>query len=213
MGSIPTREEMLDALKQRHGARLQEKLGSTSVAVCGLGGLGSNIAVALARAGIGTLYLLDFDRVELSNLNRQQYTVAQLGMDKTQALSQTLGSIAPYCSVITHTRRITADNFAELLGGADIICEAFDGAEDKAMLANGVLEQFPEKFLVCGSGMAGLASSNTIKTKKITEHFYICGDFVSDIADGLGLVSARVMLCAAHQANMVLRIVAGELEA
>lgn len=213
MRQIPTKEEMLQALRQRHGIRLQEKLDSAVVAICGLGGLGSNIAVALARAGIGTLLLLDFDRVELSNLNRQQYTVAQLGLYKTQALSQTLCSIAPYCNVVTHTVRVTRENLASLLGEADIICEAFDGAQDKAMLANGVLEQFPDKFLVCASGMAGLSSSNTIQTKKITGHFYICGDFVSDIADGLGLVSARVMLCAAHQANMVLRILAGELEA
>lgn len=213
MEKVPTKDEMRNALEERHGADLQSRFSGATVAICGLGGLGSNIAVCLARTGIGTLHLIDFDRVELSNLNRQQYTVAQLGKYKTQALRETLLSIAPYCNIVIHTERITENNFAGLLSEADIICEAFDGAQDKAMLVNGVLELFPDKFLVAGSGMAGLSSSNNIQTRKITKQFYFCGDAVSDVADGLGLISARVMTCAAHQANMVLRILAGEYEA
>ena len=85
-----TETEWLDTLKQRHGADLQEKLSAASVAVCGLGGLGSNVAIALARAGVGSLMLIDFDRVDLSNLHRQQYSVSQLGMYKTDAMNQTL---------------------------------------------------------------------------------------------------------------------------
>ena len=71
---IPTREEMEQAFKMRHGKELQEKFSSAVVAVCGLGGLGSHIAEALARAGIGKLILIDFDYVDVSNLHRQQYT-------------------------------------------------------------------------------------------------------------------------------------------
>lgn len=212
-GVIPRKQEFLEALEARHGAELQDKFSNAAVAVCGLGGLGSNIAIALARAGVGTLYLVDFDKVDLSNLNRQQYAVSQLGMNKTEALRETILSIAPYCRVILRTERITESNLTRLLGEADIICEAFDRAEEKAMLVNGILERFPEKYLVSGSGMAGLASSNIIQTRRVADRFYLCGDGVSDIDGGLGLVSARVLICAAHQANMVLRILAGEYEA
>lgn len=209
---IPSKEEMYQALKERHGAELQAKFQNAKVAVLGLGGLGSNIAIALARAGVGYLHLIDFDKVDITNLNRQQYFVHQLGQYKTEALSENLKQIAPYCQVKTTTIKVTKDDIKELLKNEDIICEAFDSAEAKAMLVEGVLEQFPEKYVVSGSGMAGLSSANTIKTRKVLSHFYLCGDEVSDIKDGLGLFSSRVMVCAAQEANMVLRIIAGEFE-
>lgn len=212
MSGIPTREDMYRALEERHGAEVQKKFSQASVAICGLGGLGSNIAIMLARAGIGRLHLIDFDKVDISNLNRQQYAVSQLGMEKTQALSDTLKAIAPYCEVVTDTVRITEQNIAELLKRENVICEAFDKAEAKAMLVNGVLEHFPEKYLVSGSGMAGFSSANSIMTRKVTKHFYLCGDEASDIEDGIGLISPRVMVCAAHQAHMVLRILMEEYE-
>lgn len=203
---------MLKALEERHGRELQRKFTSAVVAVCGLGGLGSNIAASLARAGIGRLILIDFDRVELSNLHRQQYKVSQIGRYKTEAMAENLKEIAPYTELGIHTARITESNAAELLKNADIICEAFDNAECKAMLVNLVLETMPEKYLVAASGMAGLGSANDIKTRRVAKRFYLCGDEVSSVGDGIGLVSPRVMLCAAHQAQMVLRILAGEPE-
>ena len=211
MQTIPTREELYAALCERHGEELQKRFDKACVAVCGLGGLGSNIAVSLARAGVGRLILIDFDRVDISNLNRQQYNISQLGMYKTEALKNTLLSFSPYSDITIHTVRITGDNMSELLNDAEIICEAFDNPEQKALLVNGVSEQLPEKYLVAASGMAGLGSSNTIKTRRVTKRFYLCGDEQSDRSDG-GLIAARVMLCAAHQANMILRIIAGESE-
>ncbi|MEE1318756.1 MAG: thiamine biosynthesis protein ThiF [Ruminococcus sp.] len=210
---IPTREEMIKALEERHGKELQKKFSASTVAVCGLGGLGSNIALSLARAGIGRLILIDFDRVDISNLHRQQYKASQTGRFKTEALCENLKEIAPYIEFQTHTVRITESNIEKLLKDADIICEAFDNAEVKAMLTNTVLEKMPDKYLVAASGMAGLGSANNIKTRIITKRFYLCGDEVSDIKDGIGLVSSRVMLCAAHQAHTVLRILANESEA
>ena len=209
---IPSKEEMRQALDRRHGAKLQEKIAAASVAICGLGGLGSNIAIALARAGVGRLHLIDFDRVDLSNLNRQQYNVHQIGLYKTEALHENLRMIAPYCDVITDTVQITREDIPHLLKNDEIICEAFDRAEAKAMLVEGVLETFPQKYLVSGSGMAGIASANAIGTRKISKHFYLCGDEVSDVSAGLGLISSRVMVCAAHEANMVIRLIAGEIE-
>ncbi len=211
-GPAPSREEVIKALSQRHGEELQKKFSGARAAVCGLGGLGSNIALALARAGLGTLHLIDFDRVELSNLNRQQYSFSQLGLYKTEALRENILSAAPYCRVIIDTVRINENNFSNLLSMDGIICEALDRAEEKAMLVNNILEAFPDKYIIAASGMAGLGSSNSIRTRRISDRFYLCGDQSSDSEKGLGLFSARAMLCAAHQANMVLRILAGEYE-
>ncbi len=202
----------MEALVRRHGAVLQQKFFAAAVAVCGLGGLGSHIAAALARAGVGKLILIDFDKVELSNLHRQQYKAAQIGLCKTEALAENLLDIAPYVQIETIAERITEENYAQILSGADIICEAFDDAHAKAMLANKVLETMPDTFLVAASGMAGMASANAIQTRRITNRFYLCGDAVSDVKDAGGLVVSRVMACAAHQAHMVLRILAGEYE-
>ena len=209
---IPTKEEWNNALEERHGKELHTAFSSATVAVCGLGGLGSNIAIALARAGVGRLILIDFDRVDITNLHRQQYKAEQIGMYKTVALAENLKEIAPYISLEIHTERITEDNAVTLLQDADIICEAFDDAEWKAMLTNTVLTELPDKYLVAASGMAGMGVTNSIKTRRITSRFYLCGDETSEVSDGIGLVAPRVALCAAHQAHTVLRILAKQFE-
>ena len=209
---IPTKNEWMDALIARHGLDLHKRFSSATVAICGLGGLGSNIAIALARAGIGKLLLIDFDRVDITNLHRQQYKANQIGLYKADALAESLLEIAPYTEIKTVTSKITEENFADLLKGADVVCEAFDNAEAKAMLVNGVLEQLPDCYLVAASGMAGMDTPNTIRTRKVRKRFYLCGDEKNDVADTIGLVAPRVMLCAAHQAHTVLRILAGEYE-
>ena len=206
-----TEKEWYSTLEKRHGADLQRKFSSACVAVCGLGGLGSNLAVSLARSGVGTLLLIDFDKVDMSNLHRQQYAVSQLGMCKTDAMKQTLAEIAPYCNVITHTVKLKEDNLS-LIADCDVVCECFDNTEYKAMLVNGVSEYYPEKYIVAASGMSGLHTGNTIQTKKFGKRLYICGDGTSDVADDGTLFAPRVMLCAAHQANTVLRIIAGEFD-
>jgi len=209
---IPSKKEWINALNDRHGTMLQKKISSTTVAVCGLGGLGSNIAIALARVGIGALILIDFDKVDITNLHRQQYKANQIGMNKTEALRDNLKEINPYLETEIYTIRLDENHAKDILQDADIICEAFDNAENKAMLTNFVLEKMPEKYIVAASGMAGLGSANAIHTRKISKRFYLCGDGVSDAKDGIGLVSSRVLLCAAHQAHTVLRIIAEEYE-
>ena len=209
---IPTKKEWTEALIARHGRELHQRFSTATVAICGLGGLGSNIAIALARAGVGRLILCDFDRVDITNLHRQQYKADQIGMYKTVALAENLKEIAPYISLEIHTERITEDNVLTLLKDADIICEAFDDAECKAMLTEIVLTEMRDKYLVAASGMAGLYDANRIKTRKVTSRFYLCGDEESDVAEGIGLVSSRVMICAAHQAHTVLRILANNFE-
>ena len=209
---IPTKEEWYSALSERHGEKIQNIFESATVAICGLGGLGSNIAFALARAGIGKLILIDFDSVDITNLHRQQYKANQIGISKTQALRENLLEIAPYVTIETHSVRISENNAEELLEEADIICEAFDDAECKAMLVNLVLERMPVKYLVTASGMAGFGSANTIQTRRISKRFYLCGDGTSDVQSEGSLVATRVMLCAAHQAHTVLRILTEQFE-
>lgn len=210
---IPTKEEWYATLSERHGEKIQNSFESATVAICGLGGLGSHIAFALARAGIGKLILIDFDSVDVTNLHRQQYKASQIGMNKTDALRDNLLEIAPYVAIETHSVRISENNAEELLKKADVICEAFDDAESKAMLANLVLEKMPEKYLVAASGMAGFGSANTIQTRRISKRFYICGDGTSDVSEAGSLVATRVMLCAAHQAHTVVRILTEQFEA
>ena len=168
---IPGREEWMRALIERHGEACHRRFQSAVAAVCGLGGLGSNIAIALARAGVGKLILIDFDRVDLTNLHRQQYKASQIGQYKTQAMQDNLREIAPYTELETHAVRITEENLQELLRGADIVCEAFDNAQSKAMLVNGVLEELPGTVVVAASGMAGLGTPNSVRTRKITDRF------------------------------------------
>lgn len=209
---IPTKEEWYAALSERHGEKVQKSFESATVAICGLGGLGSNIAFALARAGIGKLILIDFDSVDITNLHRQQYKANQIGMNKTDALRDNLLEIAPYVAIETYSVCITEINAEELLKKADIICEAFDDAECKAMLVNLVLEKMPEKYLIAASGMAGFGSANTIRTRRISKRFYLCGDGTSDVQSEGSLTVSRVMLCAAHQAHTVLRILTEQFE-
>lgn len=210
---ILTEEKWNMELAKRHGVELQNKFASAVIAICGLGGLGSNIAISLARAGIGKLILIDFDRVDISNLHRQQYKANQINRYKTDALVENLREIAPFIKLETHNIQITEDNAIMFFKDTDIICEAFDEAECKAMLTNVVLEKMPDKYLVAASGMAGLDSANTICTRRMAKRFYICGDGVSDVAEVGSFVAPRVMLCAAHQAHTVLRILAEQFEA
>ena len=209
---ITSKKEWMDALIVRHGIDLHKRFSSATVAICGLGGLGSHIAVALARAGVGKVILIDFDRVDITNLHRQQYKANQIGIYKADALVENILEIAPYTEIKTVKEKITEENLVEILKDADIVCEAFDNAESKAMLVNRVLEHLPHCYLVAASGMAGMDTPNTIRTRKIMKRFYLCGDEVSDVEDTIGLVAPRVMLCAAHQAHTVLRLLAGEEE-
>jgi sulfur carrier protein ThiS adenylyltransferase len=204
---MPTRQELREAFVSRHGSELQRKLDRSVVAICGLGGLGSNIAIALTRAGVCKLILTDYDKVDITNIHRQQYYADQIGMYKTEAIKDNLKRINPYMELELNNIKISEDNIEELLGKADIICEAFDKADQKAMLVNFVLEHFPEKYLVAGSGMAGLDSVNLIKTREITKHFIICGDGNSDVNTSGSLMASRVMACASHEAHAVIQII------
>lgn len=206
-----TRLEWEEELRKRHTPKNQEKIAQARVAICGLGGLGSNIAIALTRAGVGELNLIDYDQVELSNIHRQQYGIRQIGQAKTEALAYILKQINPWCKLRLNQVRLTEDNLKEYVNET-IICEAFDQPVEKAMLTNGVMEQLPGSILIGASGMAGFEDSNLIQTRRITSRYYLCGDGEHGIETLGTLMAPRVMICAAHQANQVLRLIleAGE---
>ncbi|MBP2637556.1 MAG: thiamine biosynthesis protein ThiF, family 2 [Firmicutes bacterium] len=211
-GVMPEREELASMMAARHTPAVHKKLQQGRVAIAGLGGLGSNIAVMLARIGVGHLLLVDFDIVEPSNLNRQSYYIRHLGMPKTQALQEQLTEINPFIQIETRTVRVTADNVVELFSDYPILCEAFDKPDAKAMLVNTALQKLPGVTIVASSGMAGYASSNLVKTTHPLKRLYMCGDLETGAGIGTGLMAPRVQICAGHQANMILRLLVGREE-
>lgn len=211
--ALVSREEIRAALLDRHTAATQDKLDAAHVAICGLGGLGSTIAVALTRIGVGHLHLIDFDRVDMTNLNRQQYFLKDLGQYKTEALRANLKQINPFTDITIDTVKVTDENVPTLFEHEDIICEAFDVPENKTMLVNAVLENLPDKKLVSASGMAGYRSSNLVRTKRVSRNFYFCGDGETAPKPGAGLMAPRVGVVACHEANMITRLILGEEDA
>jgi sulfur carrier protein ThiS adenylyltransferase len=209
---IPTEQEIDWVLCERHGEKVYKILKKSTVAVAGLGGLGSNVALALTRAGVGGLRLVDFDRVDLSNLNRQQYGIRHLGRYKTEALAEELLEVNPYLRIKYCTIRVDENNVKDLFGGVSVLCEAFDIPEAKSMLVNRALEILPDTIIVSATGMAGYGTANTIETVKITDRFYLCGDRTSEPRPGAGLMAPRVMVCASQEANMIVRLLLGYKE-
>ena len=143
-----SKKEIYQALVKRHSFSTQQLLKKGNVAIAGLGGLGSNVAIMLARVGVGQIHMIDFDVVDITNLNRQQYFLEHIGMNKTDALKQQILKINPYINIITDCVKVTEQNIKQLFYKNDIICEALDAPEEKAMLVNGIREYFPEKKLV-----------------------------------------------------------------
>ncbi|MDD2851980.1 MAG: sulfur carrier protein ThiS adenylyltransferase ThiF [Desulfuromonadaceae bacterium] len=208
-GEIPTKDELEGLMTARHTPGVHAVLKRSTVGIAGVGGLGSAVAVALARVGVGRLIIADFDIVEPSNLNRQQYFIDQIGRHKVDALAENLHRINPYVTVDTHCILLAADNIPALFSPCRIVVEAFDRADMKAMLVNRVLETLPRSTVVAASGMAGFGSNNDIVTRRITERLYLVGDGVSEACPGNGLMAPRVGIAASHQANQVVRILLG----
>lgn len=209
-GVMPSLEILKPMIEARNTPELNNALKNACVGVAGLGGLGSNIAISLARVGVARLVLADFDIVEPSNLNRQQYYVRHIGMQKTEALKSLIADINPFVEVITHEIYLDAKNIAEIFAPCSIICEAFDNVPSKKMILGEAGASLADKSVICASGMAGFYSSNLIKTIKFAKNLYLCGDFSNEAKIGQGLMAPRVAVCANHQANLVLRLLMGE---
>jgi len=211
-GETPSPEEFESLMMARHTPKIHQTIKKSVVGIAGLGGLGSAIAIALARVGVGKLILVDFDVVEPSNLNRQQYFVHQIGMPKVEALQKIISIINPYVKVQTYHEKLDRNNVERIFKETDVVVEAFDHAEEKAMLINVVSEKMPDKYIVAASGVAGYGDNNEIKTVRFSSKIFIVGDQKTAAQPGVGLMAPRVVIAAHHQANTVLRILLGEEE-
>ncbi len=208
-GVMPEREILRAMIASRNSPELNLALSKAVIGVAGLGGLGSNIALSLARVGVKKLMLADFDVVEPSNLNRQQYFVRHIGLKKTQALKELINDVNPFVEVETHDIFLDEKNVASVFGECEILCEAFDNVAGKAMILNEAGASLKDKKIIGASGMAGYFSSNLIKTIKFAKNVYLCGDLTNEAKVGQGLMAPRVAICANHEANLAIRLLMG----
>lgn len=211
-GELPDAEELEYLLASRHTPGVHARLKAATVGIAGVGGLGSAVAVALARVGVGRLVIADFDVVEPSNLNRQQYFIDQLGRFKVDALAENLARTNPYVTVEAHRIVLAPDNIPAIFAPCPVVVEAFDRADMKAMLVDTLLGHMEEVTVVAASGLAGYGPNNAIVTRRVSRRLYLVGDTVSEAKPGSGLMAPRVGIAASHQANQVLRIILGEEE-
>ncbi len=176
-----------------------------TVGIAGAGGLGSNCAVALVRVGTGTIIIADFDVVSEENLNRQYFFYDQIGKPKTDALKENIIRINPAVKVVSHKICLTKDNIPRIFRDCDVIVEAFDQADQKQMLIETVLTEFPGKPLVIGLGMAGWGNNDSIHCRQ-ADNMFICGDEITEIGPDVPPIAPRVGIVANMQANVVLEI-------
>jgi sulfur carrier protein ThiS adenylyltransferase len=185
---------------------IKSHLGKFRVGIAGAGGLGSNCAVALARSGVGTLIIADFDIIEAPNLNRQYYFTDQIGQMKTIALKENISRINPDVFVIAHQKRLDRFNIPEIFSGCNIIVEAFDSSDMKEMLIETVQTRMPGIPLIIGSGMAGWGNSELIRYRKIDNTLYVCGDESTEVSEDIPPMAPRVGMVASMQANIVIEL-------
>lgn len=199
------RRELVD----RVGREVADRLASARVGVAGLGGLGSLVALTLARASVGKLVLVDFDIVEAVNLHRQHYSLTDVGRLKTEAMADIIAGINPDVEVEIHSLRLNRENLSGIFTGCPIIIECLDRAEAKAMMLTAVASDLPDRHLIAASGLAGWGRSETISTVRLADRIQVIGDLVSASSDH-ALFAPRVGLAACMQANAALSIILDE---
>ncbi len=191
---------------------IYKRLGRFTVGIAGAGGLGSNCAVALARSGIGKLIIADYDIVEPGNLNRQYFFIDQTGMKKTEALKDNISKINPHTEVEGHYIKLDNKNIPLIFHNCDIMVEALDNSEMKIMLAETVMQNWPDRPLILASGLAGYGDNNSIKEKRASENLIIIGDEKNEVSDDLPPLAPRVGIVANMQANTVVEILLNKYE-
>jgi sulfur carrier protein ThiS adenylyltransferase len=187
-----------------------EKLKGTCIGIAGCGGLGSNCAMALARAGVGHLVIADFDVVSKENLDRQYYFLDQVGQKKVVALQDNLRRVNPDIVVEAHDLRLGPDEVLRIFKDCQVIVEAFDRADMKLMIIETVTERMADRFIVAGSGLAGYGNNNDLRTRRLG-NLFICGDETSEVSEEMPPLAPRVGVVACLQANQVLEIVLDDL--
>jgi len=202
-------EELEKQFFSKHDPKILPVLRNSVVGIAGAGGLGSSVAVSLARVGVGKLIITDFDKIEPPDLNRQQYFVEQIGKLKVEALLENLKRINPFSEYKIYNVKISDDNISEIFGKVDILVEAFDEADMKKMLIESWICRFPKKPIIVASGLAGFGKNEKIHIRKIGS-LYICGDEESELKIGISPMAPRVAVVANMQANLVLELLLKE---
>jgi sulfur carrier protein ThiS adenylyltransferase len=205
-GVISSAQKLKYMLFSRNSPDIYKTISQKHIGIAGIGGLGSSVAVALARTGIGKLTLVDYDVIEPSNLNRQYYFIEQIGMPKVKALSDTIKKITPYTRVFTRQVRLNSSNIRDIFNKIDLLIEGFDNPNDKLELFETFNKFYPKTPIILASGLAGIGRSNKIKTSKLGKKIYIIGDQTSAAREGVGLMAPRVGIAAHHQANIALEL-------
>lgn len=184
-----------------------EKLQKATVGIAGCGGLGSNAAVALVRAGVGHLILADHDVVEASNLNRQHYFQQDIGKKKVETLAAHLRAINPDVELVLHNIELTPENVPGIYADADLLIEAFDSADSKRWLIESWCVAYPDRPIVVASGVSGCGNTGAMKVHS-SGNIHVCGDEESEMT--MGLCAARVMMAASMQANVAIELLTGD---
>ena len=184
---------------------IKRRLRDKKVGIAGSGGLGSNCAMALARAGIGHLVLTDLDVVLESNLEVKYYFKDQIGHKKVLELAENIKKVNPLIKTETHDIKLDENSIVTIFRNCDVIVEAFSLVENKQMLVETVLLNFPEKFLIMSSGFAGWGNSDRISQASY-EKLIICGDFMTGAKETLPPLAPRIGIVSNMQANAVLEI-------
>jgi sulfur carrier protein ThiS adenylyltransferase len=198
-----------DQIFERNVPGTTEKLQKATVGIAGCGGLGSNAAVALVRAGVGRLILADHDVVEESNLNRQHYYQGDIGKKKVEALAAHLRAINPEVDLVLHDIELTKENLAGIYSEADLLVEAFDRADSKKWLIETWCVAYPDRHVVAASGVSGCGHTDEMKVHS-AGCIHVVGDEESEMT--MGLCSARVMMAASMEANVAIGLLTGEKE-
>lgn len=174
----------------------------TKIGIAGCGGIGSNVANALARSGFRDFEVIDPDTIEPSNLNRQNYFIDEIGQPKTKTLSKRLKKINPDIRIKNINRYLNKKNIINIFKDRDIIFEAFDNIESKKLL----LEAFgnSKKLIIMCSGMAGIGNQNNIKIRKVKKNVFIVGDEQTDVGKKNPPLAPRVIACAGLMASVAL---------
>lgn len=204
---LKNEDKFFAQISKRNAPNSLNLLKNARVGIAGAGGIGSNLALNLARVGVGHLHIIDFDSVELVNLNRQNFFLSDVGRLKVEALKEQIFAINPFIDVTCENLKITQDNASEIFKNDDIVCEAFDDENAKSMLANEILSNYEDKFVVASSGMAGYTIRDEFGVKGFGKRLFLCGDFSNDDIFEFGVMSPKVCMCAALCANVVINLI------
>jgi sulfur carrier protein ThiS adenylyltransferase len=195
-------------MKAAEKAKLKARLRKASVGIAGAGGLGSNAAMALARAGVGHLVIVDFDKVEKKNLTRQYYFLNQVGKLKVKALKANIERAAEGVKVDAVAKKLVPGKMAAPFKDVDVVVEALDKAETKTRFVQEVLRDLPGKPVVAASGVAGWGACERIELKRFAPLHLVRDDRAKSSDEGV-LLAPKVCTIANMQANVVLEILLG----